>query len=161
MRRVRPALAVGAAGVVALALAWVAIAPDRPPACGPLEHDSRPLDLDRPGDRAHLDDDLQLIRQSAERFSELVARRPLLSDSPDALRGARLAPARARAWCERILADEVARSHALGTNVVRPALGPSAEPPVSDPFREGELRTVEDEPDDREDHKAQKRHPRE
>lgn len=145
-------VAAAAAGVVVI----VAVTA-REPSCEPLVETPYPLDLSTPGDRAHLAQDLRIIRYEADRFSDAVASRPLLSESPDALQGARTAPPRARAWCERTLADEVAQNHRLDSGTVRQAL----EQTISDPLGEREFRTVKRQPHDGQQDKGQHRHPRE
>lgn len=121
-RRRRHAATVGAIGAMLLGVMFLAFSPERAPSCGPLAEDRRPLDLRKPSDRAHLDEDVKDIRRSAERFSQVVARRPLMSQSIDAQEGARTAPARARVWCEATLTDAVVELHDLKPDDVRMAL---------------------------------------
>jgi hypothetical protein len=83
------------------------------------QENARVLDLRNPADVAHLQNDFEAIRDAANTFSEAVARRPIVSDSVDAQAGARAAPMRARAWCEAVLEQQLARTHSLSLDDVR------------------------------------------
>jgi hypothetical protein len=111
-------LAFAAAGALAAAAAGAAALNPRDPVCARRES-ARVLDLRSPADVAHLQDDLETIRAAADTFSEAVAKRPIVSDSADAQAGARAAPMRARAWCEAVLEQQVARTHGLSPDDVR------------------------------------------
>jgi hypothetical protein len=112
--------AIGLAAAVAARLT-----PPEPECAAPVEA-SRPLDLARAEDRAHMSEDVNAISAAAQAFGEAVSRRPLASDSFDAQAGARTAPARARAWCEAVLADAVAKRHHVTVEHVRAQLGASS-----------------------------------
>jgi hypothetical protein len=88
-------------------------AANRDPVCAWPSEAQRPLELSRDADRAHLRDDLAKVQDLAAAFSRAVAARPRLSDSIDAIEGARTAPARARTWCEATLDRAIARTHQL------------------------------------------------
>jgi hypothetical protein len=107
------------AGAAALILVGVAVAGFQPrdPQCFRSEP-ARPLKLEMAADRAHLQADRDDIGAIASAFATEVARRPMLSDSIDAQTGALTAPIRARAWCEAVLEDQLATTHALPLTVV-------------------------------------------
>jgi len=88
------------------------------PVCERPADAARALRLDRAADLAHLRDDVRRARTAAEAFAAAVAKRPLMSDSVDALEGKRTAPARALAWCEATLAAEIAAQHTLPQRTV-------------------------------------------
>jgi hypothetical protein len=90
------------------------------PSCSRDAEESRPLDLRAPQDRSHLQQDLAQIDAAALAFREAVARRPLLSDSVDAVEGARTAPDRARNWCRDTLRSELLRTHHLQPGDLQP-----------------------------------------
>jgi hypothetical protein len=107
---------VAAASLAGAAAAWLA---PRDPQCTAATEAPRTLDLRRLDDRTHLQQDVAALRAEADRFASEIATRPMLSDSPDALEGARTAPLRARAWCENVLAARLALTHGLTAEEVR------------------------------------------
>lgn len=106
-----------AAALFATAAGTAALNPSDP-VCARSES-GRILDLRKPADVAHLQDDLEGVRDAANAFSDGVAKRPILSDGADAQAGARAAPMRARAWCEAVLEQQLARTHGLSLDDVR------------------------------------------
>jgi hypothetical protein len=108
------------AGAAALILVGVAVAGFQPrdPHCFRSEP-ARPLKLETAADQAHLQADRDAIGAIASAFAAEVARRPMLSDSIDARAAALTAPTRARAWCEAVLQDQLATTHALPLAVVQ------------------------------------------
>ncbi len=121
-RRRRNAATAGTIAAMLMGVIFLAFSSDGTPSCGPLAGEHRPLDLRLEADRAHLDEDAKAIRRSAERFSQMAAQRPLLSQSSDAREAARTAPARARAWCEATLTEAVVELHQIQEDKVRLAL---------------------------------------
>jgi hypothetical protein len=126
------------------ALVGAAAGLSRPdPVCERPADAARALSLDRPADLAHLRDDVMRARTAAEAFAAAVAKRPLMSDSVDALEGKRTAPARALAWCEATLAAEIAAQHTLSPGTVQEQFsrlngtdpGPSAGGPQAEADR--------------------------
>lgn len=108
----------GVAAVTAVALAGIATgAPDPHDAsCARPSEAPRSLHLQTAEDRAHLRQDLDDIQAAADAFAKAVAQRPVVTDSVDAIAGAKTAPARARVWCEETLRSEVLRTHGLDKN---------------------------------------------
>jgi hypothetical protein len=121
-RRRRHAATAGTIAAMLMGVMFLAFSPEGAPSCGPLAGEHRPLDLRLDADRAHLDEDIKAIRRAAERFRQMAAQRPLLSQSIDAREGARTAPARARAWCEATLTEAVVELHQIQADQVRLAL---------------------------------------
>jgi len=107
------ALAVAGSGVLASRFV------PRDPQCTWPSEEARPLDLRQAADRIHMASDLEQVRVSAESFGAAVGRRPRLSDSIDAQAGAKVAPLRARAWCETALTAQLANVHRVPVEAVR------------------------------------------
>ena len=108
----------GAAVALCAAAAGTAALNPSDPVCARPEN-ARILDLGNAADVAHVQDDLEGIHNAADAFSDAVAKRPILSDGADAQAGARAAPMRARAWCETVLEQQLARTHGLSLDDVR------------------------------------------
>jgi hypothetical protein len=111
-------LLMGAAAVAAAALGGFATgaAGPRDGSCSRPSEAARPLHLESAEDRAHLREDLDDIQAAADAFAAAVAKRPVVTDSVDAVAGAKTAPARARRWCEETLRSELLRTHGLDKN---------------------------------------------
>jgi hypothetical protein len=89
------------------------------PSCSRASDAERPLDLRTPADRSHLQQDLAAIDAAALEFRSAVAERPLLSDSVDAVEGARTAPERAQHWCRETLRSALLEIHHLKQSDLR------------------------------------------
>jgi hypothetical protein len=117
-----------AAGAIVAAAGLGALAglsrPD--PACEQPADPWGPLTISRAADMVHLREDVSRAKAAASAFADAVATRPVVSDSIDAQEGARTAPARARAWCEATLAEQIASDHQLPVDVVRAQFGSAA-----------------------------------
>jgi hypothetical protein len=71
----------------------------------------RPLDLQNPSDRQHLDADRALIRRTAERYREYIRTVPRESDWIQARQAYATRPDRAYDYCVAILSEQLAAVH--------------------------------------------------
>ena len=134
--------ALGATTALGLVTAGAIVLSPREPECVRFEPHEYP---DRSDTEvvAHLRRDLADARARADAFSVQASRRPLISDSVDAVAGARTIPERARAWCAAVLEEQIVLMHRATPGQIRQARTGTAEPSTAQAEAE---RTIGTEP---------------